>query len=370
MKRKIIALALAWAMVFSLAGCTGAPPQSQPASRPSSEGPGQSGETVLFTDSTGRQVELPAQITRIAPSGPMAQMVAFALAPDAFVGLSTSWSREAEAFLDERYYSLPVLGQIYGSSDLNLEELAAAAPQVIVDIGEPKGTIAEDMDALTQQLGIPAIHITATAETMGDAYRTFGELLGRQEEAEILAAYCENTYRNAQALMEKVGQEGRTSILYCLGDRGVHVIAAGSYHAEVLDLMANNLAVVENPVSKGTGNEVDLEQLLLWNPDVILFAPESIYDTVGSDPAWQNMTAIQKGSYYQVPFGPYNWMGFPPSVNRYLGILWLSELLYPEQCQLDLYAEAARYYELFYHCNLTREQFDALTAKALPQAEQ
>jgi len=366
MKQKFIALALSVVMVFTLVGCGKTQSSSQPGS---SEALSQGGETVLFTDSTGRQVELPAQITRIAPSGPMAQMVAFALAPDAFVGLSTSWSREAGEFLDEQYYSLPVLGQIYGSGDLNLEELAAADPQLILDIGEPKDSIVEVMDALTQQLGIPTVHITATTETMGEAYRTLGKLLGREEEAEMLAAYCEEIYGGAQALMEEVGLENKANILYCLGDRGNHVIAAGSYHSEVLDLMANNLAVVENPVSKGTGNEVDLEQLLLWNPDIILFAPESIYDSVGTDPAWQKLTAIQTGSYYEVPFGPYNWMGFPPSVNRYLGILWLSELLYPEQSQLDLYTETARYYKLFYHCDLTREQFDTLTARALPQAD-
>jgi iron complex transport system substrate-binding protein len=42
-------------------------------------------------------------------------------------------------------------------------------------------------------------------------------------------------------------------------------------------------------------------------------------------------------------------------------MIWLSELLYPDAFDYDLYAEAARYYELFYHCTLTREQFAALT---------
>lgn len=128
--------------------------------------------------------------------------------------------------------------------------------------------------------------------------------------------------------------------------------------------MTNNLAVVDAPSSKGTGNESDMEQLILWDPDVILFAPQSIYATVDGDATWQSLKAIRNGSYYEVPFGPYNWMGFPPSVNRYLGMLWMGSLLYPEYVDYDLYTEVARYYKLFYHCDLTQEQFDALTANS------
>ena len=82
------------------------------------------------------------------------------------------------------------------------------------------------------------------------------------------------------------------------------------------------------------------------------------------DATWQSLKAIRNGDYYEVPFGPYNWMGFPPSVNRYLGMLWMGSLLYPAYVDYDLYTEVARYYKLFYHCDLTQEQFDALTANS------
>ena len=55
-------------------------------------------------------------------------------------------------------------------------------------------------------------------------------------------------------------------------------------------------------------------------------------------------------------------MGFPPSAQRLLGLMWMGKLLYPEAADYDLYTEVAQYYELFYHCELTREQFDALVA--------
>ena len=87
-----------------------------------------------------------------------------------------------------------------------------------------------------------------------------------------------------------------------------------------------------------------------------------MYGTVAEDATWQNMQAVASGSYCEVPMGPYNWMGFPPSAQRLLGLLWMPKVLYPEAADYDLYAEVAQYYQLFYHCELTQEQFDALVA--------
>ncbi len=328
------------------------------------------GETVSFTDSVGRTVEVPAQIERIAISGPLAQVVVFALAPEKLVGIAAAWSKEAEQFLPTEYYQLPLLGQLYGGKgELNLEELLAVDPQVVIDVGEPKKTIVEDLDALQEQTGLPFVHITAYLDGMGDTYRKLGELLNLPEESEVLAAYCEEIYAKTLSIVEAVGEEGKANLLYLLGDTGLNVIAKGSFHAEVIDLLANNLAVVDEPSSQGSGNESDLEQILLWNPDVILFAPNSIYATVGEDASWQDVPAITNGAYYEVPFGPYNWMGFPPSVQRYLGLIWMAQLLYPDVAQYDLYSEVARYYSLFYHTELTEAQFAGLVANSIPVAE-
>ena len=350
--KKWLAMLLAVVMVLSLAAC-GA--QSSP----------QTDDTTrVFTDSVGREVEVPAQIDKVALSGPMAQIVLFALCPDKLVGVSNAWSTEAEQYLDEKYFTMPEIGQLYGGKgELNPETLLQSGAQIVIDVGEPKGSIAEDLDALQEQTGIPFVHITATTETTGDAYRMLGDLLNMKDEAETLAAYCENIYDRTVSI---AGSAEKANVLYVTGDMGQNVIAAGSYHAEILDLLTNNLAVVDEPSSKGTGNEVSMEQILTWDPDVVIFAPESIYDTVADDAAWQSVTAIKNGAYYEVPFVPYNWMGFPPSVQRYLGMMWLSKVLYPDAtAEYDLFSDVQEYYKLFYHCDLTQAQFDALVANSL-----
>ncbi len=353
--QRLLALLLALVMTLSLAAC-GA--QSAP-----TEDENTAPETRVFTDSVGREVTVPAQIDKVALSGPMAQIVLFALCPDKLVGIANAWDESAAQYLDTEYYNLPLLGQLYGGKgELNLETLLESGAQVVIDVGEAKDGIAEDLDALQEQTTIPFVHISATLATMDETYTMLGDLLGMPDEAKALADYCRSTYDRALTIADSVE---KANLLYITGDAGLNVIAQGAYHAEVIDLLSNNLAVVDDPSSKGTGNEVDMEQILNWNPDVILFAPDSIYDTVAGDAAWQGVTAIQNGAYYEVPMGPYNWMGFPPSVQRLLGMLWMAKVLYPEAADYDLYTEAAEYFKLFYHCDLTREQYDALVANSL-----
>ena len=353
--QRLLALLLALVMALSLAAC-GA--QSAPA-----EDENTAPETRVFTDSVGREVTVPAQIDKVALSGPMAQIVLFALCPDKLVGIANAWDESAAQYLDTAYSNLPLLGQLYGGKgELNLETLLESGAQVVIDVGEAKGSIVEDLDALQEQTTIPFVHIDATLATMDETYTMLGDLLGMPDEAKALADYCRSTYDRALTIADSVE---KANLLYITGDAGLNVIAQGAYHAEVIDLLSNNLAVVDDPSSKGTGNEVDMEQILNWNPDVILFAPDSIYDTVAGDAAWQGVTAIQNGAYYEVPMGPYNWMGFPPSVQRLLGMLWMAKVLYPAAADFDLYTEAAQYFKLFYHCDLTREQYDALVANSL-----
>lgn len=317
----------------------------------------------VFTDSVGREVTVDQKIERIAVTGPAGQIIAFAIAPDMFVGLPGAWDPAAKEFLDEAYYNLPVMGQLYGGKGaLNLEELLSAAPQVVIDIGEPKGSVAEDMDALSEQTGIPFVHISAYIDRMDETYAKLGELLGREEEARVLSEACMEIYDRAVAMMEQVE---KVNLLYVTGENGLNVLAKGGYHSSVIDMMANNLAVVDNIASRGTGNEVDMEQILAWNPDVVIFSENCIYDTVAEDPIWQNVKAIADNAYYEVPYGPHNWIGQPPAVQRLLGMMWMGKLLYPEAATYDLYDEVARYYDLFYHCDLTRAQYDALMARSI-----
>lgn len=359
MKRSYRCIIFSLALVLSLTACSAAPVKETP----SKESVPAATETRMFTDGVGREVELPADIQRIAVSGPLAQNVVFALAPDRIVAAATPWEDAAKPYIDQKYLDLPISGQLYGSSSpLDPEALISVKPDVVIDIGEAKGNIKEDLDSFQKQTGIPFIFISGTLGTMPEAYRQLGELLNMPDEAKVLSAFCRKALDSADKLA-LLPENEKVKMLYILGGDGLNVIARDSFFGEVVDKLAVNLAVVASPASKGTGNEVDMEQLLLWNPDLIVFEANTVYDKVGSDPDWQKMKAVAGGNYYELPSGPYRWMG--PSVDRYLGLMWLGSLLYPEQTDYDLKTQVTEFFRLFYHCDLTGEQYDDLVENSI-----
>lgn len=119
--------------------------------------------------------------------------------------------------------------------------------------------------------------------------------------------------------MSKIPEGDRAKVAYLLGDKGTNTIAKNSYQGQVIDLVADNVADLGKVSGSGAGVEIGMEQLAIWDPAVILFGPDSIYDTVGSDAAFADLSAVKNGSYYKVPGTPWNWLNSPPTVNQVAG---------------------------------------------------
>ena len=322
--------------------------------------------TRIITDSAGREVEIPSEITKIAPSGPLAQIVLYTVSPDKLAGLAADFSNEAKQYIDEKYWGLPKFGQFYGkNASLNMEALIAEAPDVIIDIGEAKKTVKEDMDALQEQLNIPVIFVEATLPTMADAYEMLGDITGEKEQAGKLADYCRAEIGKADQNAAAIAAADRKSVYFGLGDDGLHTNAKGSIHADVIDRIgAVNAADVE-AVSSGGGSEVSFEQVLLWNPDLIIVDSQKLYDTLTADPMWQELDAVKNGKIFKIPTAPYSFMSSPPSVNRMIGIEWLGSLVYPEIYTSDIREEVKNFYQLFYHIDVTDEKLEAILKGAV-----
>ena len=360
-KRGLV-LTAALCTTFLIYGCqkteikeTTAAQTEMTATVPTSEIKGE--KTRVFTDSAGRKVTMPEEIQKIAPSGPLAQIVLYTVAPDKLAGLASDFSDGARKYIDEKYWGLPKFGQFYGkNANLNMEALIAAKPDVIIDIGEAKKTVKEDMDALSKQLGIPVVFIEADLNSMSSAYQMLGEITGETAQAAKLADYCDKTMKKSEEAKASLGADQKNSVYFASGDYGLHTNAEGSIHARVIEQIgAENAAKVEK-ASSGGGSEVSMEQLLLWQPDIILADSNALYQTITTDSVWSELNAVKEGHVYLIPSAPYSFMSNPPSVNRMIGILWLGNLVYPEQYQENITADIKGFYDLFYHVQLTDAQ--------------
>lgn len=324
------------------------------------------GETTKFVDSVGREVEIPVKLERVAPSGHLAQMIMYSINPDQLVGWGRLPNKAAQKFIPQKYLDLPEFGAFYGAkADLNVESLLAAKPQIVIDLGQIKGDkIAEELDDLQKQIGVPVIFIEAELDTMVDAYEKLGKILGQEDKAKALAEYVKSTLAMAKENVAKLTEDQKVKVYYGEGETGLQTNPPQSIHAEVLNLVGA-INVSDIPQTSGAGmNEISMEQLLGWDPDIVVFGPNSVYDKVSEDPLWADVRAVKEGKIYEVPMGPYNWMGRPPAVNRILGIKWLGNLLYPEVFDYDMKAETKEFYKLFYNYDLTDEEVTELLSKS------
>lgn len=348
----------------ALAGCSsnGQSTSSQAAQQAQSQS-----DTRTFTDSLGREVELPTSIERICPSGHTAQQVLLTMAPDKMIGLSQPLSDDQLAIFGEKFKDYPVFGAVLGAKDdFNREAVAAAAPQVIIDTGEVKKDTQESLDALQEQLGIPVVFVEAYLEDYGAAYATLGELLGMEKRGNELSEYCTRVYGEVQSTMAAIPESERVNMAYLLGENGLNAIAKTSVQAQVIDMVANNVVVVDGVSSKGSGNEISLEQIAVWDPELIIFQGGSIYDSVRADPAWSQISAIANDNFYEVPSNPWCWMNNPPTVNQLMGMQWLPRLLYPDKFDDSIEDVTKAYYSTMYDYDLTDAELSDILQGALP----
>ncbi len=317
-----------------------------------------------FTDAGGRTVEIPDKITHAWPAGPPAESLIYILAPEKLAGWTHRISPESASFMINNYGALPVIGRLTGRGNTaNLEAVIAAKPDLVLDVGTVGPTYVSLADRVQEQTHIPYVLIGGSLLDTPKLLRTAGNVLGVSARAETLARYTEEALIDLQKRIATVPAAERPKAYMARGPRGHETDVRGSINAEALEILG-----AQNVVAPGTsaGNlaDVSLEQVLAWQPDVIVTINRDFMSSVMADPAWQGVKAVKDKHVYLEPLYPFGWVDEPPGVNRVIGIRWLAKLLYPRLFPEDLRAETKRFYELFYQQAPTDAQLDQLLGKA------
>lgn len=356
--KRIIALTLTVFMfLLSFCGCA--------KEAKTNETVAQTRTSFSFADDLERERSFDGDITRVVPSGAVAQMILTGLCPDLLIGLSGEIKEDVSKYYPEDLKSLPAFGQFYGKkANFNLEAFVSVSPELVIDIGDKKGSIEEDLNALEEQTGVTTLFFSGELNDLSSTYRKLGELLGKKEKAEKIATYIDDSINLAKENSAKIKEEDKKSVYFGIGADGLSCNASGSTQADVIDLIGAKNAIVvdkENISNKSGGTLVDLELIYSVEPDVYIFNTGSMYDSI-KDSDWKDLKGIQNDAYYEVPALPYPWMSEPPSVNRILGIYWLGNLIYSDVYNFDIKEKVKEYYELFYDYSLSDEEVNEFLA--------
>jgi len=315
-------------------------------------------EAVTVVDQTGRTVTISGSVERIASIYGLGTYFFYALGVQdrlvagGYVGVkSVAQASEAMLRFEPRLEELLVFG------DPNVEELIARGAQLLLVDGSRHAGFAEQMT----ELGIPVLqYLVETGDSMKEALRLTGRALGGNAtaRAEAFIADHERVLETVAADLSNLQDEDRVRVLF-VGTSPLRVSSGEMYQTELIDAAGGTSVSAE---LFGYWNDVNLEQVLLWNPDVILIPPYGPIQPrdLLEDPDWQAIRAVRDGRVYRMPrlIAPMD----TPVPESLLGVVWMASVLYPDLISLDLAEEAARFYATYYDFALTEDDIALLIA--------
>ncbi|HUL87272.1 MAG TPA: iron ABC transporter substrate-binding protein [Pseudolabrys sp.] len=314
---------------------------------------------ATVTDATGRALRIPEKVARVFPAGPPAAILLYTLAPELLLGWPRANRPEECAYMLPDVCTRAEVGRITGRGNTaNLESVIALKPDLILDVGSTNATFVSLAERVQQQIGIPYALLDGRFDAIAMTYRKLGELTGRQDDAGKLAGHADNTIKTINGRTAAIAPSARPRVYYARGPRGLVTGLGGSINVETIEMLAQNVAGGNHG---GLAN-VSIEQVLLWNPDVIITIDQDFAASVRSDPAWASVKAVRDGRVHLSPKMPFGWVDFPPSVNRLIGLWWLAKILYPDKFPEDMRALTRDFYTVFYHRTPSDTQIDHVLA--------
>lgn len=315
------------------------------------------------TDATGRTLAVPDKVGRVFVAGPPASLVVYSLAPDKMLGWTRRPSPDELGLLPESA-DKPAYGRLTGrGGEANLESVLKLKPDVIVDIGSTGSTYVSLAERVREQTGVPHLLFDGRLDALPDTYRKLGEVFGLPDAAEERAAWIERHLNVVKDKLAGISEARRPRVYLARGVEGFETARAGSINAEAVEF-AGGRNVAGEALGGGSLVRVSMEQVLAWDPDIIVTLDPGFFAKIGDDPLWGQLRAVREGRVVLAPQLPFPWVDYPPSVNRVIGVLWLAELFFPEAFDTDIRAAAREFYALFYHRSPSDAELDALLAHA------
>lgn len=360
--RKFVVLGLT-AMLIALLALPSCTPATGNSDNPAS---GTQTTTQIITDDAGREVVLPVanQLERVFYTGPNGQIFLFTLAPELCAGTTLEFTEQELENLPVEATNLPYLGSTSSGAELNPEAIMAEGIQVIFQMtsAAPGDGDVSAADDLQNQTGIPVVVLDASFDQTARCYERLGEILDRQEAAARLADYCRTTLEEVRNAVATIPEDERVTLYYAEGPEGLQTEPVNSTHSLIFELAgARNVAGSLDEQGATGRTIVSLEQILAWNPEVIVAWDNLRHgggadELIRTDPNWSSLQAVQNGRVYTMCNTPFSWIDRPASVNRFIGLQWLTNLLYPKAYDIDILETTKEFYSLFYHRELTDEQ--------------
>ncbi|MGH4124535.1 MAG: ABC transporter substrate-binding protein [Clostridium sp.] len=242
---------------------------------------------------------------------------------------------------------------------VNIEQIVALKPDVVI-LYPTKESDDTAKKLAAQNIKVVSINPESIASLQSDIIKV-GDAIGESENAQKMISYYKEKIADVTKKLTSVKNK---KTVYLAGAHGVLSTCSGDFLQHEIIETAGGIDVAAK--LKGGWNDVSVEQVIAWNPDVItsvMYCPEGSPKEIKENKNLQTISAIKNKKVYQIPSNIAAWdMPQPSSI---LSILWMSKILYPEEfSDLDIHLVVNEFYKNFYG-----KSFDELGGNLLEEGE-
>jgi iron complex transport system substrate-binding protein len=310
--------------------------------------------TVTVTDFTGRQVMVPAEVERIGC------LYAFTGHVLAMLGRGNDIVAVVEGLKRDvimRGLCPDIKAALAPSTSgaINLEELVKSNPDLVfirIDTASNEGEVAK-----LQKSAIPylVVEYRNMIEQM-DMIEMIGQAVGKHERALKYNEYYQGCIDRVQAKVKEIPTNERVRVYHSVNE-ATRTDAKDTLPADWLQAVgAINVSLDQELKFMEDKYYAGLEQILLWDPDVIIANEAGVADYIMTNKQWSSLSAVKNHKVYQMPNGISRW-GHPGSLETPLAILWTAKTLYPDMfSDIDMMAETKYYYREFFNYPISDQE--------------
>jgi iron complex transport system substrate-binding protein len=324
--------------------------------------------THRVVDPTGRTVTVPTRVERIGCLTGAAYEKAFLVgAGDKVVvrqATNPPWMEQTNPAVRR----IPV---IVNAHQPNIEELLKERPDVLFSWDDPALTHTLEARGLTVVSPQPNRRQLASAQDFFALLKAevgiYGQVLGPDAErrAQEWNRYFDRITQLVAQRTADLRPEQRPTAYYLRGPSALNTQGADSNLSWFGEVAGADMVVRHSTVQDmGT---VSMEQMMIWNPEVIFVGRQYSPDLVLHDPRWQQIRAVRNKRVYVIPDGVFFWDSSSEGV---LLLLYMAKTLHPERFQdIDLAREVQDYYRKFYGYRLSDTETRLLLGGYNPQGQ-
>ncbi len=296
------------------------------------------------------------KIQKVYASNPTLLYQLYALDRSLIAGLIFKFWDEEKKYLDPKTVNLPLIGGFLGQGKTaNAEMVLSIHPDLIL-MSEWMRTYAKEK--VTKSFGsvkIPQLFLKdETLQELAESFEILANEVGSKERAHALKEWGMQSLDTAKSIRDK--NLSTPTVYYAGGNNGLKTECHTSFRMEIIDLAGGEN--IHKCHVKGHYNSqvISFEQLLIYNPDIILVHNKKFYKKLLKDSQWNLLRAVKQKKVYLIPSGPFNWIDKPISFMRFLGLKWLLTVLHPKETSIDIKAQMRDFYKLFLQYELSAQE--------------